>query len=190
MMRSLKTTDWAAKAKNGLHTVKAEFEAGQRGDDTPVQPLWASPREQLDAVLGLLHRAKATPSPPAGSSSGTEPGDETEAEAVASALRGVDWTAVRSATAAHAEDASRAVRAMAEQVDWSKVQPAAARVSSALITAIASGQLRIGGPIGSTLARTIVDQGGLAERVAKTLQTEQAPLPPDFRGDVIDTTAS
>ena len=181
MVRGLKSTDWTGKAKAGLAAVKAEFEAGQRGDDTPVQTLWASPKEQLDAVLGLLHRAKTTPT--------TAP-TEADADEAAAALQAVDWTAVRTATAARAEDASRAVRAMAEQVDWSKVQPAAARVSSAVIAAVASGQLPLGGPIGSTLARTIIDQGGLAERVATTLQKDQTPLPPDFRRDVIDTTES
>jgi hypothetical protein len=181
MVRGLKSTDWTGKAKAGMAVVKAEFEAGQRGDETPVQTLWASPKEQLDTVLGLLHRARATPATPP---------TEADADEAAAALRAVDWAAVRSATSARAEDASRAVRAMAEQVDWSRVQPAAARVSSAVIAAVASGQLRLGGPIGSTLARTIIDQGGLAERVATTLQKEQAPLPPDFRGDVIDTTAS
>jgi hypothetical protein len=181
MVRSLKGTDWTGKAKASLAAVKAEFEAGQRGDDTPVQTLWASPKEQLDAVVGLLHRAKAAPVPTP---------TEADADQAAAALRAVDWAAVRSATAARADDATRAVRAMAEQVDWNKVQPAAARVSSAVIAAVASGQLRLGGPIGGTLARTIIDQGGLAERVASTLQREQTPLPPDFRSDVIDTTAS
>jgi hypothetical protein len=181
MVRSLRTTDWTGKAKEGLASVKAEYDAGKRGDEAPVQNLWASPKEQLDAVLGLLHRAKATPVAPA---------SDTDASEVARSLKDVDWGAVRAATAARAGDVSRAARAMAEQVDWSKVQPATAKVSSAVIAAVASGQLRVGGPIGGMLARTIIDQGGLAERVAATLQSEQAPLPLDFRGDVIDTTAS
>jgi hypothetical protein len=189
MARSLTTTDWTGKAKEGFASVKAEFEAGQRGDETPVQNLWASPQEQLESVLGLLRRAKAA-APPASTDTATATEAEADAGEVASVLQSVDWAAVRSATAVRAGDATRAARAMAEQVDWGKVQPAAARVSSALIAAVASGQLRVGGPVGSMLARTIVDQGGLAERVAATLQAEQAPLPPDFRGDVIDTTAS
>ncbi len=79
------------------------------------------------------------------------------------------------------------MRAMARQVDWTKVQPAAAQVSSALIAAVAAGQIPVGGRLGPLVARAIVDQGGLAERVGQEMSTDQAPLP-DFR-DAIETTA-
>ncbi len=181
MVRAVKTTDWTAKAKQGAATLKAEYEAGKQGEDTAVTPLWATPKEQLDGVVGLLHKAKSAPPPPA---------DDLEADAdeVAASFRGVDWDGVRAATAKRTSDASQAMRAMAEQVDWAKVQPVAAQVSSALIAAVASGQLRIGGHLGSTVMRTIVNQGGLAQRVATTMAEDKAPLPPDFRG-AIDTTA-
>jgi hypothetical protein len=77
------------------------------------------------------------------------------------------------------------MKAMADQVDWAKVQPVAAQVSSALIAAVASGRLPVGGRLTSTVARAIVDQGGLAQRVGQTVES----LPPDFR-EVIDTTAT
>ena len=82
---------------------------------------------------------------------------------------------------ADAKDVAEALR----RVDWAKVQPAAAQVSSALIAAVASGRLPVGGRLTSTVARAIVDQGGLAQRVAANL----AEPPPDFR-QVIDTTAT
>jgi hypothetical protein len=57
-----------------------------------------------------------------------------------------------------------------------------------LIAAVASGQIGVGGRLGSTVVRAIADQAGLAQRVASTLDAEHAPLPPDFR-DAIDVTA-
>ena len=80
------------------------------------------------------------------------------------------------------------MRDMADQVDWAKVQPVAAQVSSALIAAVASGQIPMGGMLGSTVVRTIVNQGGLAQKVADSINDHNTPLPPDFRA-VIDTTA-
>ncbi len=78
---------------------------------------------------------------------------------------------------------------MADHVDWSKVQPVAAQVSSALIAAVASGQLGLGGRLGPTVARAIVDQGGLGQRVGAAVQRRQAAAPaapevPDFRGAI------
>jgi hypothetical protein len=61
-------------------------------------------------------------------------------------------------------------------------------VSSAMIAAVASGRIGVGGPLGSMVVRTIADQAGLGQRVAQTLENEHVPLPPDFR-HVIDTTA-
>src|SRR5262249_5292851 len=107
------------------------------------------------------------------------------AKDVAEALGRVDWAQVRADTARRTGDAARAMKAMAGQVDWAKVQPAAAQVSNALIHAVASGRLPVGGRLTNTVARAIVDQGGLAQRVAANLDQP----PPDFR-EVIDTTAT
>ena len=196
---SLRSTDWKGRAKQAAQTLKDEYEAGKRGDDAPVQPIWASPKEQLDAVLGLLRSAGARDQPgepgheaiAAGTmADGTMAADTMAADAdqVAEALRGVDWNKVKAATAERSTDAARTVRAMAEQVDWAKVQPVAAQVSTALIAAVASGQLGVGGRLGSTVARAIVDQGGLAQQVAARVNAQQLPVPADLRR-VIDATA-
>jgi hypothetical protein len=171
----------ARAAKRSAAALKAEYESGKRGDDSPVTPIWPTPKEQLDAVLALFR----SPRPEAPRSA-----EELDAEAdeVADALRGVDWSGVRAATAQRTSDAARAMRSMAEQVDWAKVQPIAAHVSSALIAAVATGQIGVGGRLGSTVVRAIADQAGLAQRVAQALDAEHAPMPPDFR-DAIEVTA-
>ena len=88
---------------------------------------------------------------------------------MAQAVRGIDWTAVREATSQRTSAVAQRMRAMAEEVDWGKVQPVAARLSSALIAAVASGQLRVGGPLGAMVARAIADQAGFGDRVAQQL---------------------
>jgi hypothetical protein len=171
----------ARAAKQSAAALKAEYESGKRGDESPVAPIWPTPKEQLDAVVALLPSARSASAPSA---------EELDADAgeVAQALRGVDWAGVRAATAQRTNDATRAMRSMAGQVDWAKVQPIAAHVSSALIAAVATGQIGVGGRLGSTVVRAIADQAGLAERVAQKFGTEEAPLPPDFR-HAIDVTA-
>ena len=174
-------TDWRGRATRAAGTLRDEYEAGRRGDDAPAQPLWASPREQLDAVLSLVRGARDA-------ADAGQPAAHDEADDVAAALRRVDWGRVRAATAERSGDAAQTVRSMAEQVDWAKVQPVAAQVSTALITAVASGQLGVGGRLGSMVARAIVDQGGLGQRVASRLAGTELAVPPDLR-TVIDATA-
>jgi hypothetical protein len=175
------TSRWVAKAKQAAASLKAEYEAGKRGDDTPPEPIWPSPRQQLDALLALW---TSKPAPPDEAEEG-----EADAEEVASAMRGIDWASVRAATSERTGEAARVMRSAAEHVDWAKVQPVAAQVSSALIAAVASGRLPVGGRLGSTVARTIIDQGGLAQRVALQLRDEPTAMPPDFRR-AIETTAT
>ena len=208
---AIKATSWTAKAKQAAATLKAEYEAGKQGDTTAATPIWSTPKEQLDALLALLRSSKATSesgsgadgatagehavedepgrapeSVPAAPSDGAATADEMTAEAdeVTRALRSVDWAGVRSATAERTSEATKAMREMAEQVDWARVQPVAARLSSALIAAVASGQVPIGGRLGSTVARAIADQSGLGQRVAQNLTDANVPLPPDFRGAI------
>ena len=211
LAQQVRTTDWKGRAKQAVQTLKDEYEAGKRGDDTPAQPIWASPREQLDAVLGLLRSAApATVAAPADTADTAdverderrvEPVEladdrpaqdaaafDADADEVAEALRRVDWTRVRAATAERSSDAARTVRAMAEQVDWTRVQPVAAQVSSALIAAVASGQLGVGGRLGTTVARAIVDQGGLGQHVAARVASQHLAVPAELRR-VIDATA-
>lgn len=182
MVRAVTGKSWSAKAKQVAGSLKAEYQAGKQGDESPPTPIWPTPKEQLDKLLGLMRFNRTAPPPP------TEQLD-TDAEEVTEALRGVDWAGVRAATAARTSEASRAMRAVAEQVDWTKVQPIAAQVSRALIAAAASGQIGLGGRLGSTVARAIANQGGLAQRVALNLHAENESLPAEYR-QAIDTTAT
>jgi hypothetical protein len=199
LARSVRDADVTGRVKRAAQTLKDEYEAGKQGDDAPARPIWASPKEQLDAVLGLLRSASSsTGGDPTDTADPADPGSESvsvseesiaaDAEAVAEALRGVDWDSVTSAAAGRTSDAARTVKAMADQVDWTKVQPVAAQVSSALIAAVASGQVRVGGRLGSTVARAIVDQGGLGQQVAKRVSVQQLAVPADLRR-IIDSTA-
>lgn len=125
-----------------------------------------------------------------------DPSAEEQQEAAAdvtAALRNVDWAKVRAATADRSAEATQKVKAMAEQVDWERVTPVAAGVSSALIAAVASGQIRLGGTLGSRVARTIMNDRGLAQQVAAAFTRSPQQAPPDFRpliSTVIDTTAT
>lgn len=180
----------------------AEYRAGAAGDERPVEPLWPTGSEQARRLAALLasvgrERTAGGPGPgghtdPASGMSG-EPDDDTpqdpgEAQALAAALGLVDWSEVRSASHERSSELARRMRDLAGQVDWTSVQPVAARVSSALIAAVAAGQLPVGGPLGRTVARAITDQGGLGGRVADQVRSSTGDLPPDFR-DVIETTA-
>jgi hypothetical protein len=176
-----------ARAKHAAATLKSEYEAGKRGDDTPAEQIWPSPREQLDGLLGLWKSKPAQIEASSGEAGSVDADavatDAADAEAVADAMRKVDWSAVRAATSEKTGDAAKAMRQAAEHVDWSKVQPVAAQVSSALIAAVASGRLGIGGPLGSTVARTIMNQG-MAQRVANQLKDQPAAMPVEFRGAI------
>lgn len=126
----------------------------------------------------------------AGRSGAADPDPEATAASVAAAMRRVDWDRVRRVTADRSSAAAQQAREMAGQVDWARVTPAAAEVASALIAAVASGQLGVGGAMGSRVVRTIVNERDLALQVARALQqhrpTQQVG---DFR-HVIDTTAT
>ena len=114
---------------------------------------------------------------------------DNEAEEVAAAIRGVNWTDVRAATAERTNDVARTMRSLADHVDWAKVQPVAAQVSSALIAAVAAGRIPVGGRLGPIVVRAITDQNNLGKRVAANLEGSQSRVPPDFRG-VIEATAT
>lgn len=139
------------RANEFAQKLKAEYEAGKRGDTDPEEPV----------------------------------NDEADAEQVANAIKRVDWAKVRAATSERGAEAAATMRTMAKQVDWSKVQPVAAKVSSALMAAVASGQLGVGGRLGGTVARAIINDRNLAQRVSTELVKQDQPLPPDFR-NVID----
>lgn len=179
-VRAVSTTKWTDKAKAAAASLKAQHAAGRAGDDSPAEPIWPTPKQQLAAVKRLFHS-----SPPAiGSGS-----DDQDAAEVAEAMRGVDWSEVRTATAGKANEVTKAMRAMSDHVDWAKVQPMAAQISSALIAAVAAGRIPVGGRLGPIVAKAITDQNNLGDRVAQNLRRADAPVPPDFR-DVIEATAT
>ena len=182
-IRAARTTDWKAKAKQAAAALKADYQAGKQGDEAPAEPIWPSASDQFEGVVKMLRAARS-----GGSKTRSDTELNADADDISSALRNVDWNGVRTATAERTSGPRKAMRDMADQVEWSKVQPVAAQVSSALIAAVAAGQIPMGGLLGSTVVRTIMNQGGLAQRVADNLSEQKNTMPPDFRG-VIDTTA-
>ena len=186
--------------------MKVEYEAGKQGDTAAPAPIWATPGEQLEAVTRLLRSAgRARPAAATTDRTATaddvahddttphDGDDESDAASMSAAIRHVDWSRVREATADRTSDVARSAKQLADQVDWSKVQPRAAQVSRAVIAAVASGQLGVGGRVGGMVARTIIDQGGLADRVGGLLEREPEQLRRDVSGvglAVIDTTAT
>jgi hypothetical protein len=121
--------------------------------------------------------------------------DEQQASAddVSEAMRKVDWAKVKAATASTTSTATKNVKSMAQQVDWDRVTPVAAEVSAALIAAVAAGQLPLGGVTGARVARTIMNDRQLAQKVAQSLARTPRQAPPDFRPVIkgaIETTAT
>ena len=184
VVRAVTTTKWGAKAKEVAASLKAQHAAGRDGDESPAVPVWPTPKEQFEALKHLFHTSPKPDVPAVGDA----PLDG-DAEEVADALRRVDWTEVRAATAERTSDVARTMRSLADQVDWAKVQPVAAQVSSALIAAVAAGRIPVGGRLGPMVVRAITDQNNLGKRVATHLAESPSGTPPDFRG-VIETTAT
>lgn len=162
-----------ARAAEFARTLKAEYEAGKA-------------EVEASEVAADADEAPASETP--------EVASEAEVEEVAAAMRGVDWAKVRAATSERGAEAAHAMKSMAAEVDWSRVQPVAAKVSSALIAAVASGQLGIGGRAGSTVARAIMNDRDLAQRVSNSLTRHPGQQPPDFRAQMgqpaIETSAT
>ena len=181
-VRVVTTTKWSAKAKAIAAALKAEHAAGRSGDESPAQPVWPTPKEQLEALKRLFRSEPRDPRPL------DDGGLDRDADEVAEVLRGVDWTEVRAAAASRTNDVTRTMRAMADHVDWAKVQPVAAQISSALIAAVAAGRIPVGGHLGPIVARAITDQNNLGNRVAQNLQHSRTTVPTEFRG-IIEATA-
>lgn len=182
--RAVTTTDWGTKAKQVAASLKAQHAAGREGDDSPAEPVWPTPKEQLEALKNLFRGV----SPNEGEVPDEQILDDDAAQ-VADALRRVDWIQVKAATTERTNDVARTMRSMADHVEWNKVQPVAAQVSSALIAAVAAGRIPIGGQLGSIVARAIADQNGLGRRIAANIAQASTNTPPDFRG-VIEATAT
>jgi hypothetical protein len=193
-VRAVTSVRWGSKAKEIAASLKAQHAAGRDGDDSPAEPVWPTPKEQLEALKRVF---RSSPKSAAADAAIDEPHDEEsldrDAEQVAQALRGVDWGQVRAATSERSTEVVRTMRSLADHVDWAKVQPVAAQVSSALIAAVAAGRIPVGGPLGSMVARAITDQNNLGNRVAANLQRSAAGTPPDFRPTIhraIEATAT
>lgn len=182
------TTKWGAKAKAIAAALKAEHAAGRAGDESPAQPVWPTAKEQLAAIKRLFRNAPPDPESP-DQKPPDQSGLDNDAQEVAEALRGVDWTEVRAAATSRTNDVTRTMRAMADHVDWAKVQPMAAQVSSALIAAVAAGRIPVGGHLGPIVARAITDQNNLGKRVAQNLEKSSTTVPVEFRG-IIEATAT
>lgn len=191
LARAVTNAKWGAKAKEVAASLKAQHAAGRDGDESPAVPVWPTPKEQFEA---LKHLFRASPKSagdhdPQPSEDVDEATLDNDAEEVAAAMRGVNWTEVRAATAERTNDVARTMRSLADHVDWAKVQPVAAQVSSALIAAVAAGRIPVGGPLGPIVVRAITDQNNLGKRVAANLEGSQSRVPPDFRG-IIEATAT
>lgn len=172
LSRSLNVAAAKARAAELARTMKAEYEAGKAEVDAEA--------ETADATTPAVNPDDAT---------------DTDAEAVAQAIRGVDWAKVRAATGEKSAEAAHAMKSMAAEVDWDKVQPVAAKVSSALIAAVASGQLGIGGRFAAPVARAIMNDRNLAQRVSTAIARDNPSDEslPDFRPVIrgaIETTAA
>lgn len=187
--RAVTTTDWGARAKEVAASLKAQHAAGRDGDDSPAEPVWPTPKEQLEALKKLFRGTTRDGVSGAGADAPDEQVLDNDAAQVADALRRVDWAQVKAATSERTNDVARTMRSMAEHVEWAKVQPVAAQVSSALIAAVAAGRIPIGGQLGSMVARAITDQNNLGRRVAANLEHSSTNVPPDFRG-AIEATAT
>jgi hypothetical protein len=174
LFRAARDTDWTGRAKSVADTLKREYEAGKRGDDGPVTPLWAGPREQYTSFVALLRG-------PVAASTDTDTDDavtpEEEAAMMSSLLDRVDWTAVRESAADRSTEAVDTMRTMAAQVDWERLAPVATTMSSALIAAVAAGRLPVGGKTGAMVARAIVDHRGVARQLG------EKHLPPGVKLD-------
>ena len=181
------TTKWSAKAKEIAASLKAQHAAGRAGDESPAEPVWPTPRQQLAALRHLFRGAPARPTSPADDVDDATL--ENDAAEVAETLRGVNWAEVRASTTERTSEAARAVKSLAGNVDWAKVQPMAAQVSSALIAAVAAGRIPVGGRLGPIVVRAITDQNNLGKRVAENLQRNPAGVPTDMRA-VIEATAT
>jgi hypothetical protein len=187
--RAVTTTDWGARAKEVAASLKAQHAAGRDGDDSPAEPVWPTPKEQLEALKKLFRGTTRDGVSGAEADVPDEQVLDNDAAQVADALRRVDWAQVKAATSERTNDVARTMRSMAEHVEWAKVQPVAAQVSSALIAAVAAGRIPIGGQLGSMVARAIADQNNLGRRVAANLEQSSTNVPPDFRG-AIEATAT
>lgn len=211
VMNAVEPAAQKVKATEFAQRLRDEFERGRAGesDDTPSAPSAdgsdsAGADDRPTARAGNTVEAvdvdrSATNAGAAQGSIGEDAGASTDSgssatdpsasapsssdvDSVVDALRSVDWTKVRAATSERSSAAARKMREMAADVDWGRVQAGAAVVSSALIAAVASGQVPLGGRLAGPVAKAILNDADLAGRVSARLKGDSAP--PDLRNDV------
>ncbi len=171
------------KARHAAEVMKDEYVKGTVGDDSPVQAIGPSASHALKGWLAKLSGGAES------AVDDTSPQDEAgEAAEVANLLKKVDWKQV--STSIKDSSTAQRMKDLSAQVDWEKAKPAAARVGTALIAAAASGQLGgLKGQAGARVAKTIIDQTGLADRVSRMVADDRSPASRPLQS-YIDTTAT
>lgn len=181
------------KASEFAQKLRTEFERGRAGEpDAPP----ASSSVVDDGANGAAGTTPDTAPPaaaataaPADTSATTSsdtaadaPPAADEVDSLVDALSSVDWAKVRNAASEKGSGVAASMKKMAADVDWGKVQSGAAVVSSALIAAVASGQLPIRGRLAGPVARAILNDADLASKVSARLKGDERP--PDLRDRV------
>lgn len=169
----VKATEFAQKLKTEYERGLAEASAS--GVATPGDDATAG-----EAPAASGDGSAAGEPGAAGPASSAAPSDDVSA--VAAALRSVDWGKVRAATAEHTSGARQRMASMAADVDWGKVKSGAAVVSSALIAAVAAGQIPVGGRLAGPIAKAILNDADLASKVSAAMGRDGQP--PDLTTDV------
>ena len=162
------------KASDFAQKLLTEFERGRAGEaDAP----------DASNAHAASDAAGAPPSNPAdAAASPSDPAPADDVDSLVDALSSVDWAKVRAAASEKGSGVATSMKKMAADVDWAKVQSGAAVVSSALIAAVASGQLPIGGRLAGPVARAILNDSDLASKVSSRMAGNEQP--PDLRDRV------
>src|SRR5580765_2732455 len=92
-IRAVPSVKWGARAKEVAASLKAQHAAGRAGDDSPAEPVWPTPKEQLDGLKKLFSASSPKITTADADAVADEPPNEesleSDAEHVAQALRGV-----------------------------------------------------------------------------------------------------
>lgn len=172
------------KASDFAQKLLTEFERGRSGEAEPsAEP--AATTEPTASAQPDASTASAQPNASAAAADATDtppPSATDDVDSLVDALSSVDWAKVRAAASEKGSGVATSMKKMAADVDWGKVQSGAAVVSSALIAAVASGQLPIGGRLAGPVARAILNDSDLASKVSSRLKGDEQP--PDLRDRV------
>ena len=177
------------KASDFAQKLLTEFERGREGEAEPSAEPPADPSADPNASAAPdASTASAQPNASTAAADATDtppPSATDDVDSLVDALSSVDWAKVRAAASEKGSGVATSMKKMAADVDWGKVQSGAAVVSSALIAAVASGQLPIGGRLAGPVARAILNDADLASKVSSRLKGDEQP--PDLRDRVQGT---